>query len=158
VTARSWIAALAAVTVLAGCSVGGNVETKTEDDVRKVVQQYADEVKAITGGEWTMQSPTAMPCTGKLGESSDDVFTVQGAYQVPLAADKQLSTLAQIREQWKAKGWNITADEQIGDNRGKLAGSTGDGGYELTLTTVKDPNWLGILVHSPCYKSPTPRN
>jgi hypothetical protein len=151
------LVALAALTALAGCTNGGAVDTKTEADVNAIVRQYAEDIRIATGGEYTKQGEAAMACTGKLGETSDDVFTVQGAYQITLPPDRQLSTLAQLREQWKVKGWEITTDETIATNRGKLAATTGEDGFDLTLTTAKTPQWLGILIHSPCYKSPTPR-
>jgi hypothetical protein len=151
------LAAVAALTALAGCTDGGAVDTKTEADVNAVIRQYAEDIRTATGSEYTKQAETALACTGKLGETSDDVFGVQGAYQITLAPDRQLPTLAQLREQWKAKGWKITTDETIATNRGKLSATTGEDGYTLTLTTAKTPQWLGILIHSPCYKSPTPR-
>jgi hypothetical protein len=151
------LAALAVLTAVAGCTPGGTVDTKTEADVNGLVRQYAEDIRIATGGEYTKQGETALACTGKLGEASDEVFTVQGAYQISLAPDRQLPTLAQLRERWKANGWEITTDETIAENRGKLAASTGEDGFDLTLTTAKTPQWLGIVIHSPCYKSPTPR-
>jgi glutamine cyclotransferase len=151
------LTALVALTAVAGCTDGGAVDTKTEADVNVIVRQYAEDIRAATGGEYTKQGETALACTGKLGETGDDVFGVQGAYQISLSPDRQLPTLAQLREQWKAKGWQITEDETIATNRGKLAATTGENGFTLTLTTAKTPEWLGILIHSPCYRSPTPR-
>jgi hypothetical protein len=151
-------AAIAAfIIALAGCTNGGAVDTKTEADVNVMVRQYAEDIRTAAGGEYTKQAETALACTGRLGETSDDVFSVQGAYQITLAPDRQLPFLAELRGQWKAKGWEITTDETIAPNRGKLAAKTGEDGFDLTLTTVKTSQWLAILVHSPCYKSPTPR-
>ncbi|WP_130507947.1 hypothetical protein [Krasilnikovia cinnamomea] len=133
------------------------MDTKTEADVNAIVRQYAEDIRSTIGGQFTKQGESSMACTGKLGETSDDVYSVQGAYQITLAPEKQLPTLAQFREQWKAKGWKITEDETFGENRGKLSASTGDDGYELNLTTAKTPEWLAVLIYSPCYKSPTPR-
>jgi hypothetical protein len=156
-----WAAGVAVAVLVAvtGCdaATGANVETKTEADVNQVVQQYADQVAALIGGvTFNESSKNAAACTGRMGESSDGVFSVQGAYQLPMDAARQLDTIARVRDAWKAQGYEITDDRTIADGRGVLTARTGDG-YSLDLSSTRPPTAMALLIHSACYESPTPR-
>src|SRR4051794_18425245 len=98
----AWLTA--AVLVLSACS-GGDVETKSESDVTAVVQQHADAIAAIAGQPLENPNIRAGQCTGKSGESSDKIYSVQGVYNLaPPANGSQLDVIARVRADWKAKG------------------------------------------------------
>jgi len=42
---------------------------------------------------------------------------VLGTYQIPLAEEKHIETLARVRDEWRAKGWTITDDRTLPDAR-----------------------------------------
>jgi hypothetical protein len=156
---------LAAVTLTACTTItGANVDTKTEADATTAVQQYADQVADVAGSSLIDPATTASPCTGtgtgtgtgKLGEADRDVFTMQGAYQIALPVEKHIDTISRLRDMWKANGYSITDDRTVGGNRGVIAAKTGDG-FSFTVQSTTPPTMVAVLVHSPCYKSPTPR-
>ena len=150
------LAAIAAALTLAGCT-GGTVETKTEDDAKQLVKQHSEQVAGLIGTTaFSQNTESPGPCEGKLGETNRDIFSVQGAYMLPVEPAKQLDTLARIREAWKADGFTIAEDRVIAQNRGVLRATTPDG-FSLRLLSTPTPTSLGILIHSPCYKSPTAR-
>ncbi len=146
----------AIILALAACT-GGNVETKTEDEAKQVVRQRGEQVAALIGsGAFTQNTESPGPCEGRLGETSRDVFSVQGSYTLPLEPAKQLSTIARVREAWQANGYEITEDRTINQERGILR-ATSEDGFQLRIMSTPTPTSVGILIHSPCYRSPTPR-
>lgn len=148
--------ALAAAIALAGCtSEGANVESKTEADVTAAVQQRADKVAILIGQALREPATNASPCTGKLGETDRQVFTVQGAYNLTMPAEQQLETVAKVRDTWRAEGYEITDDRVVGA-QGVLAAKAPDG-YRFYLQGTAPRAALALLVNSPCYRSPTPR-
>jgi hypothetical protein len=149
-------AAMQIVVLVGGCGIlGGGVDTKTEADVRTAVEQRASDVAALVGGALTDPSVNASPCTGRMGESSSDVFTVRGVWVVPLPADQHLDTLRRVRDGLKAKHWDITEDRQFEANAGMLTARSDD--YEVNLTSNDKSSALAMMVTSPCFASPTPR-
>lgn len=148
--------ALAAAVALAGCTTeGANVESKTEADVTAAVQQRAETVATLIGQALREPATNASPCTGRLGENDRQVFTVQGAYHLSMPAERQLETVAKVRDTFKADGYEIT-DDRVVAGQGVLAARAPDG-YSFYLQSLSPPTALALLVNSPCYRSPTPR-
>ncbi len=145
---------LAALT-LTGCT-GANVETKTEADATTLVQQRAEQIATLIGSPLEEPATNAAGCTGKLGETSDNVFSVQGAYQIPVPTEQQLTTLARLRDAWKANGYTITDDRTVGTTEGVLAAKTRDG-YDMSVESTRPPTAFALLIHSPCFRFPTRR-
>jgi hypothetical protein len=153
---RSSTWALAAAIALAGCTTeGAEVESKTEADVTAAVQQRAEQVASLIGQALREPATNASPCTGKLGETDRQVFTVQGAYDVTMPAAQQLGAVAKVRDSWKADGYEITDDRVVG-GRGVLAAKAPDG-YRFYLQSKSPADALALLINSPCHRSPTPR-
>jgi hypothetical protein len=151
------------VLAVAGCSSGSNkeknVQTMSEPDVTSQVQRYADDVVTLIGNT-RLQEPAASAagCEGKLGEVSRDIFYVQGAYLMPVPAEQHLTTLARVREQWRQRGYTITDDRTFPDGkRGVLAATIPTDGYRIKLESGVPAIAFSLLVHSSCYRSPTPR-
>ncbi|GIM90930.1 hypothetical protein Ato02nite_027230 [Paractinoplanes toevensis] len=143
---------------VAGCDGGkDDVETKTIDDAKAVVQARAESVAGQLGGVLTRPSLLDAPCTGRRGESGGDgVYFIQGGYQVALPAAEHVATAARVRDEWKAAGWTITDNRTIGTTA-ILAATTPDE-FKVHLESTVQGSALALLVYSPCYGSPSGGN
>jgi hypothetical protein len=154
---RAAVAAVAAA-ALTACtsSTGADVESKSEADATAAVQQHADRIAGVLGSPLLNPSTNPGPCSGQRGETGRDIFAVQGAYQVTMPVEKHTGTLARLRDLWKADGYTITDDRSFGDGAGVLAARSPEG-YSVNVESTSPPSALALLVHSPCFRSPTPR-
>ncbi|WP_285556122.1 hypothetical protein [Actinoplanes regularis] len=142
----------ASTLLLSGCS-GGDVETKSENDVNAQVKKHAESIASLVGNPLVNPSLSSSRCTGRGGESSDKIFTVQGAYNVdPPQKDQHLASLDRVKADWKAKGYTITDDRTVGPDDGVVAARTPDG-YDLDIERAI-PDGFAILIHSPCFERP----
>lgn len=131
-----------------------DVQTMSEAEVTRRVEQYAEQVAALIGGELVNPAVNSAPCEGGAGEMDEQIRYVQGAYQIPLAAEKHIETLARLRDEWRAKGWTITEDRTFpSGTQGGLAVTTNEDGYSISLTSTTPPNAFALLIHSTCYRS-----
>ncbi|GAA4609914.1 hypothetical protein BJY16_007577 [Actinoplanes octamycinicus] len=129
------------------------METKSEADVNALVQQHAEQMATTVGMPLFNAKLNASPCTGRLGEDSDTIFTVQGAYNVvPPQKDQHLASLDKVKADWTAKGYTITDDRTVGPDDGVVAAKTPDG-FNLDIERA-NPSGFVILIHSPCYERP----
>ncbi len=152
--AVTWLTASAIM--LAGCT-GANVDEKTETEAKALVQQYADQVSALIGSRLEEPTLSSSACSGKGGESDRQIFSIQGAYQIAVPTEQQTATFNRVRDAWKANGYTITDDRTIKTNDGVLAAKTPDG-VDIDIETTRPPTAVALLIHSPCFKSPTPRD
>ncbi|WP_203824816.1 hypothetical protein [Actinoplanes palleronii] len=142
----------ASALILSGCS-GDDVESKSENDVNAQIQQHAETIASLVGNPLFNPSLSASGCTGRGGETSDKIFTVQGVYNVnPPRKDQHLASLGKVKAEWKAKGYTITDDRTVGPDDGVVAAKTPDG-YDLDIERAL-PDGFVILIHSPCYERP----
>ncbi|MEV4636406.1 hypothetical protein AB0J80_03545 [Actinoplanes sp. NPDC049548] len=77
----TWAAATAiTMAALTSCtSSGADVETKSEAEATRIVQQKADQVVTLVGNtSLTDPALSPGPCTGKNGEAGSDISAVQG--------------------------------------------------------------------------------
>lgn len=161
-TRTPWIrAAITAATVLlavTACTTitGADVDTKTEADAKAAVQQYAAQIAGVIGAGLQNPAENASPCTGKLGETDSDVYTMLGTYQVDLAPDRHPDTMTRLKDLWTANGWKITEDRRFGGVEGVIAAKTTDG-YSISAESTTSGAKVAVMVGSPCFKSPTPR-
>ncbi|MET3425679.1 hypothetical protein BJ973_004891 [Actinoplanes tereljensis] len=129
------------------------METKSIDDAKAVVQAKAEGIAGQIGGALTNPALNDAPCTGKRGESGgDEVYFIQGGYQIALPAAEHVATAAKLRDQWKAAGWTITDDRTVG-SAAILAATTPDE-FRVDLESTVPPSALALLVYSPCYGRP----
>jgi len=144
---------------LAGCGLErddtvDDMPTMSEAEVIRRVDQYADQVAALVGGEHTPSKANSAPCTGRAGETDERIRYVLGTYQIPLAEEKHIETLARVRDEWRAKGWTITDDRTLPDGvTGILAAKTNSDDYSVRLVSTEPPTALALLIHSTCYRS-----
>ena len=137
---KTLLRACAAVLVLAPAAACTHTQTEKEQPTD---MKTASEAAAATGGRG--------------GEMDEKILTVQGAYNVNLAPDKHVETLARIREKWRAQGWTITEDTTSANGKeGALAAKTNSDGYSISLTSTSPPTAFALLVNSPCYRSTDP--
>jgi len=135
------------------------VKTAAVDDVKAQVQQRAEQIATVIGG--SLQNPAVSPATCEApagGKEDDDVYCVQGAYQVPVTPDQQLSTLAKLRDQWKQQGYTIKDDRTFSEpNAGTVTAVAPDDQFSISVETTSPPQAMALIIHTPCYRSPTPR-
>jgi hypothetical protein len=149
--------ALTLALAVAGCSTGDDVQTKTEAEAGAAVRQFADQVATTIGGvTFDTANTVPSPCEGGFGETNREIFTMQGSYQWALPTDRQLDTIARVRESWRASGYEITEERKLSEDRGAVNAKTPDG-FNLYLFSTTPPTGMGVVVTSPCYRSPTPR-
>ena len=160
-TRRSWwVAAVAALvmTLVAACTMwGDDMETKTEQEAKALVQQRAEQVTELIGAgqpKFIGLDPTT--CTGRFGEEDRRIFSVQGTYRLPLEASRQIEVLARVKEHWKAQGYTIPEDRTIDAISGILSATAADG-YDFSLITAGGSTALGYIINSPCFTSPVAR-
>ncbi|GAA4609910.1 hypothetical protein GCM10023107_94100 [Actinoplanes octamycinicus] len=129
------------------------MEPKSEADVNALVQQHAEHMAALVGMPLLDAKLSSSNCTGRLGETSDKVFTVQGTYNLdPPQKDQHLAPLDKVKADWTAKGYTITDDRKVGPDDGVVAAKTPDG-FNLDIERAI-PDGFAILIHSPCYERP----
>ncbi|BCY08900.1 hypothetical protein [Actinoplanes sp. L3-i22] len=150
---RSAALVLAASTLFLSSCSGDDVQTKSENDVNAQVQKHAETIASLVGNPLVNPSLSARRCTGRGDESSDKIFTVQGAYNVdPPQKDQHLASLARVKADWVAKGYTITDDRTVGTDDGVVAAKTPDG-YDLDIERAI-PDGFAVLIHSPCFERP----
>jgi hypothetical protein len=148
-------AALLVAVVAGGCTdKGDNVETRAPEQATGQVKRYADTTRAAVGVDaFSQAGENVTPCEGRAGELSDpdEVYYVQGIYQVMVPAGQQADALARARQRWQADGLTIKAERTFGaDGTGEVSAATDDG-YSLSLTSGQPPA-MALLVSSPCYR------
>ncbi|MEU4715262.1 hypothetical protein AB0F73_16605 [Micromonospora purpureochromogenes] len=164
---RAGLAVLVALvlTTASGCTPNkekedkkaSDMQTASEADITRRVNEYAGQVAAATGSTLANPATSSAPCEGRRGEMDESIRTVQGVYNIPVAPDKHLETLARLRDQWRAQGWTITEDRTFPNgNEGTITAKTTPDSYSLTVSGTKEPTALLLLVHSACYKSTDP--
>jgi hypothetical protein len=141
---------------LTACTTKGNddVQTKAPDQATEQVKRYADVTRAaITTGMFSQANENVTPCEGRAGELSDpdEVYYVQGNYQLMVPADQQAEALAKARQQWERDGHTVKSQRSFGpDGTGETTATTSDD-FTLTLSSGQPPAML-LLVASPCYR------
>ena len=135
------------------------MQTATVDDVKAKVQQAADQVAATIGAGLTNPAVSPATCEAPAGGKEDDkVFYVQGAYQIPVAPEQQVPTLAKLRDQYKQQGYTVKDDRTAADtNTGTLTVVAPDDTFTISVQSTSPPQAVALLIHTPCYRSPTPR-
>jgi hypothetical protein len=156
-------AACAVLLTLAGCSdptgKDNTMKTIPEADAISQVNQYAQKVADLIGNT-RLEDPavSGAACEGKAGEFSEDVYYVQGSYTVPLPNEQHIATLGRLRDQWRKEGYTVKDDRTFPDqNRGILVVNSPADGYTVWIQSTKPPTALALIIHTPCYQSPTPR-
>jgi hypothetical protein len=156
-------AACAVLLTLAGCSdrTGKDDAMKTisEADAISQVNRYAQSVADLIGTS-KPENPKASgaACEGKAGEFSEDVYYVQGSYQIPLPNEQHVATLGRLRDQWRERGYTVKDDRTFPEqNRGILVVNDPADGYTVWIQSTKPPTALALIIHTPCYRSPTLR-
>jgi hypothetical protein len=143
---RRW-AALVLVLALTACSnKGDDVQTMPQEQAKTQTGTYAEATRLAAGvTSFAQSAANVTPCEGRAGELSDpdEVYYVQGIYQLLVPADQHPAVLANVRRQWESDGYTITGD---------LTARTPDE-FELSLTAGQPPA-MQLLVSSPCYRNP----
>ncbi|BCY13215.1 hypothetical protein L3i22_083030 [Actinoplanes sp. L3-i22] len=142
----------AVVSALSACS-GIAVEAKPESDVNAAVQKHADAIAALAGKALENPKMLAGPCSDPFGRDSDEVYSVQGVYNLaPPDTGTQLDVLSRVRTDWKDKGYTVTDDRTVAADQGVLSGETRDG-YNLDIETAS-PDGFAVIINSPCFERP----
>jgi hypothetical protein len=146
--------ALLTATVAVGCgNKGDDVEIKAPEQATTAVKAYAEATRTAAGvAAFSHANEDVSPCEGRAGELSnpEEVYYVQGIYQLMVPADEQADALAKVRQAWETDGFTIKDARTVTGGRGKVSAATTDG-YSLSLTSGEPPAMV-LLVSSPCYR------
>ncbi|WP_083449347.1 hypothetical protein [Actinoplanes rectilineatus] len=158
-TVRARVAAVAAVAVVVVVLTsivllrGSAVETKSESEATRLVQEHAEAIATLVGMPLRDPSIGPYPCTGRFGETGDDVVSYRGVYNIdPPTSGTHLQMLERLRADWVAKGYTLTDDRTVGADRGVLTATSTDG-FNLDMETAS-PDGFAVFVHSPCFERP----
>jgi hypothetical protein len=159
-----WAASLIAATTviaLAGCSGGpdedskDNMQTAAENQVIQQVHERATGIAQVAGAELKIIGESAAPCEGRKGELSDEIYTVQGSYQLPIPESEHAATLARLRDGWRRQNFTISTDPTTSPGRSARLEAVDPDQYHFFVASTIPPTMLGLRINSPCYKSPS---
>lgn len=144
-------AAVATDFIVKSCS-GDDVETVAEDQTKHEVEEYARQVATAAGQELkAIGDVDSVPCTGRNGESSTDIYTIYGMYQLPVPRERHASLFAELREQWRS--YRVETYRASASEGGELALRTPDQ-FRIHFETAVEGRSLALMINSPCRRSP----
>ncbi|GAA2582513.1 hypothetical protein GCM10010435_70280 [Winogradskya consettensis] len=140
---------------LAACTdKGEDVQTKPQADAKAQVEQLATAARTAAGiASFSQSNANISGCDGRAGEISDpdEVYYVQGIYQLLVPAEQQAAAIAKVRDAWKQAGHTIKTERTFDSGGGEIIAVTTDE-YDLSLGTGEPPA-MSLLVSSPCYRN-----
>lgn len=158
-----WLRALttlACAVLVAGCGTtdeGADVKTVAVEQAAREARTGAETVEALAGvdarpatggGEFMVAR-----CTGRQGESSEDVYFVRGSYHLTVGVDRADAWVESLGEQWAAAGWRSEVQTTQG-GRPHLTAVDPATEVEYVLGPTDDAATVLLWVSSPCYASP----
>ncbi len=136
------------------------MQTVAEAQTKAQVQEFAEGIAAVLGADLENPGLNASSCEGRFGESSDEIYSVMGAYNVRVPHREHPEAVGRLRAHLRERGYRITDDRVVDTtHHGKgytLKGEDPDG-YSVRLRSTVPPTHLALTVHSSCRRSPTPR-
>ena len=118
-----------------------------------IVAGYAEQALQLSGMSGFSQSSLSPgPCEGRRGEISDEIYTIQGAYQMIVPGPEQQRVIDRVRDGWRALGYSITSERTYGSERGGqvFARNPADGA-EFVISTGEVPA-LSLAIYAGCYR------
>ncbi|HLL66302.1 MAG TPA: hypothetical protein VK453_11225 [Micromonosporaceae bacterium] len=147
-------AAMLTLGIWIGGRDGDDVKVMAETDVTRRVHQYAEEAVGLLDN---LPLNNSAEVAAKCDKDGGELFYVQGTYQVPMPIEEHFTTLAQIRDQWAAKGYQVTNQHNAPEGTGTVTVTIPDDGYTITMQSAKPPQAFELLVRSACYRAPASR-
>jgi hypothetical protein len=127
----------------------------TEQQAGEHARAYAAQIAAVVGAD-APQTETRLgpaPCENSSGEPADDGrFYVQGNWQMPLPAADHPGTLARLRENWAAQGYEIKKFQMFNDIEGVIIAENPVDEVELTVESGMPPTAVAVVILTPCYR------
>jgi hypothetical protein len=116
---------LVAAVLLGGCaqdhagSGGDFTPTVQPSTAQRQTREHADRVIATTGTAGTGREER-LTCPGQISDYPDDeLYRIQGSYQLPIKSEEQQAAYARLTAQWTAEGLEPraggTGDPWVGD-------------------------------------------
>lgn len=124
--------------------------------LQKVVIGYGDELRQAAGG--APPNPTTVrigpaPCPGKHTDFAEGgVFYVAGGWQINLAPSRQVSTIRDIRDAWRARGFRIERYDEWDGTRAVVEMEDARNGFALSVASTLPPTAVAIRVVSSCVR------
>jgi hypothetical protein len=152
----AWLLTAGLVVGLTACTDKGDndVQTRAPEQATGQVKEYADATRAAAGVDaFSQANENQSPCEGRAGELSDtdEVYYIQGNYQLMVPAERQGEALAAARQRWQGSGFTIKTERSFGPGGTGEVTAVTDDGFTLTLTSGQPPAML-LVVASPCYR------
>ncbi|MGQ4514140.1 hypothetical protein [Streptomyces sp. DW26H14] len=131
----------------------------SRDSARSWAAHFAGSMAASAGAEIDAETvkPQFAECTGRHDEvAHDGRFALTYRAHAPLAAEKQGSAAASIRDDLKKRGYEITSfrDDDSVDPAVILEARSPDKGFSIDVSGYKSPAELHFVVFTPCLLPP----
>ncbi len=138
------------------------VKQDTLDQVRGLqeqVRRYVNEFTVALGGASPNPGTVRIgpaPCSSGTSDIAENgVYYVAGGWQIPLAAEDQISKIRAVRDAWQAKGYSIVLYQEVDDNtRARLEGEDPSNGFTFSVISTNPPTAVGIRALSTCVAPP----
>ncbi len=129
------------------------VPEMSDDQAKAIVAAYAEEALRLSGlAGFADGSLSPGPCEGRRGEHSDEIYTIQGAYQLVVAGQEQQRVIDRVRDGWRSLGYTITSERTFGpDDGGQVFARNPADGAEFVISTGEVPA-LSLAIYAGCYR------
>lgn len=136
-----------------GPDEAGPTRSLTDDAARRLVADYADETLRLSGWSGFAQSRfSAAPCVGRRGETSDEIYAMQGAFQLLVPGPDQQALIDRVRAGWQSLRYTIVVARSFGPGLGGEVHAVNPGDATTLMLTSGAVPALALLLHSGCYR------
>ena len=125
----------------------------SDDRAKEIVESYAEEALQLSGlSGFSEGSLSPAPCEGRRSEYSDEVYSIQGAYQLIVPGPEQQRVISRVRDGWRSLGYTITWERMLGRDRGGQVRATNPAdGAQFSMSTGEIPA-LTLTIYAGCYR------
>jgi hypothetical protein len=129
------------------------VRVASETEVTSQVDALARDVAIVLGGKLIRRASNTVDCDNSVSDTSGEVRSVQGAYQITTADAHERADFETVRDHWRERSWTITEDWFNPDTgAGSVTSKAADGSLEFSLSGTGSPNVFALIVHSGCFR------
>ncbi|WP_141658696.1 hypothetical protein [Carbonactinospora thermoautotrophica] len=128
----------------------------SREQARAIADQYAQDVLRAVGGEYPHEytGTEEAPCEGRMGELSEEIFSIYHGYQIrDVPPERQVVLAERVRDHLIRRGYRIkdfrTWPER--DSAVVTARNEADG-YEVSFESTSPPTAISLSVTSPCFR------
>jgi hypothetical protein len=133
-----------------------NVPVITEDVTKRTMDGYAQEIATAIGSQLTNYDANSESCSDSSDKMSQYVYSTIANGQIFVPQERHAALLAQLRQQWQARGFTVDLDVQASGKRDAELVVYSPDRFRIRLIETTPPTAFALMISSPCRKSPTP--